>query len=272
MIAAAGGDLELSNAIEIVASRLRNPASEPPVDLAAVGTLLGVSGWRSEDLPVAGELRREGPNFIIAHATGMPVGRRRFTIAHELCHAFFESTGAGCPRIGEELELICDKFAASLLLPAQTLREDLAEWSPGHAIELAKRYEVSLSALLLRAEEVADRHGALLDADGRVILATAMIGGQRDARREDLARLSAHALAGLNVTAALPRNRRWNGPWRLESQPIAGNQRFLVTGTPVDAEGTLIPRKVSMGTGTQTQTQISPFPSPDTARLPSLSD
>jgi hypothetical protein len=246
IIAAAGGGLNVPDAVEVVTAGLRDRLAGPPTDLASVAERVGVSGWQAENLPVAGELRRDGDAFVIAYASGMPVGRRRFTIAHELGHAFFESTGPGCPRVGEELERICDRFAAALLLPAAQLNEDLADWSPRHAIELAKRYEVSLSALLLRAGEVGDRHGAVLDVEGHVIVATAMVASRRDAHPEELARLAARASAGLNNVAVLPRNQRWNGQWQLTGQPIAGGQRMLVTGIPVDAEGLMIRRRLTL--------------------------
>ena len=240
MIAAAGGDLDLIDAVEVVTARLRDGIPGPPTDLVAVAERLKVSSWHAEDLPVAGELRRERDNFVIAYASGMPSGRRRFTIAHELGHAFFESTGPGCPRVGEELERICDLFAAALLLPVAQLSADLVEWTPRLAIELAKSYEVSLSALLLRAEEVGDRHGAVLDVDGHVIAATAMVGSRRDADRAPLTRLASRALEGFSETAVMARNRRWNGQWQVAGVPLAGGRRVLVTAVPVDAEGNLI--------------------------------
>lgn len=227
--------MDVEVAIETVAERLRRGTDGPPTDLGAIARRLKVAGVHAGDLVVAGELRRSPAGFEIYYASGMPAGRRRFTVAHELAHAFFESTGPGCPRVGEELERICDRFAAALLMPMATIAGELDHWGPEIVVDLARRYGVSLSALLLRADEVGDRHGAILDGDGRVMTATRMLLGGRDSPREDLTRLATRALGGFDEMAVLPRNRRWNAQWLLSGRPLAGGHRALLTAVPVDA-------------------------------------
>lgn len=235
IVDAAGGDVDVEVAIEIVADRMRAGTEGPPADLNAIARRLKVAGVYAADLLVAGELRRSATGLEIYYASGMSAGRRRFTVAHEFGHAFFESTGPGCPRVGEELERICDHFAAALLMPTSAVVPELDVWSPEIAVDLARRYGVSLSAILLRADEVGDRHGAILDEDGRVMAATRMLLGGRDGAREDLARLATRALGGFDEVGVLPRNRRWNGQWIVGGRPLAGGRRALLTGVPVDA-------------------------------------
>ena len=95
----------------------------PPTDLAALCARLNVTEVVDEDdIPVVGELRRENGAFRIVCAAGQSAVRRRFTIAHELAHVLFESTGRGAPRVGADLERLCDMIAAEVLMPAQSSR------------------------------------------------------------------------------------------------------------------------------------------------------
>src|SRR6266436_7418175 len=99
----AGNPPNLEEAVTIIADRLLEGISCPPTDLEALKTRLNVKEFESvTGLPIAGELRRDGDTFKIVYATSLSRGRRRFTIAHELSHAVFETTGAKCPRFGRE--------------------------------------------------------------------------------------------------------------------------------------------------------------------------
>src|SRR2546425_6709108 len=94
-----------------------------PTDLKGVAQKLNVAGWHSEQLATTGELRRVGGKFHIVYTSGLNQGRRRFTVAHELGHAFLESTGKNAPRHGSEVEEMCDMFAVHLLMPERAVRE-----------------------------------------------------------------------------------------------------------------------------------------------------
>lgn len=89
------------------------------------------------------------------------VARSIFTLAHELGHVLvaedaLDSDPLAAP--GESRERFCDRFAAELLMPADTFR---AEWSKDAIADpaqrcrvLAERFRVSARATLVRAREL----------------------------------------------------------------------------------------------------------------------
>jgi len=95
----------------------------PPTDLEAVSARAGAARLLSEDLPFSGELRREGGEHVIVYAAHARRARQRFTIAHEIGHLIFEKTGANPPRVGRELERLCDMLATEILLPAACFKQ-----------------------------------------------------------------------------------------------------------------------------------------------------
>ena len=107
-------------------------------------------------LPYAGKLEQTAGGFRIRYAANMRATRRRFTLAHELCHAVFAATGPGWPRAGLELEDICEMFAAALLMPRWAVDN---EWNPGTRsfdtfTSCARTFDVSLTALALRLTQL----------------------------------------------------------------------------------------------------------------------
>jgi hypothetical protein len=91
-----------------------------PVPLAEVGRACGVN----RVLEVAG-LGNEGLSYEMAGAreirlrASLPAGRRRFTLAHEIGHAYLRSVGLRGAWLEEERW--CNRFAAALLLPRSWL-------------------------------------------------------------------------------------------------------------------------------------------------------
>ena len=106
LVDAVGGGRTVEEAAALLSAELRSGVEGPPTDLGAVAKRLKVRRICAEPLPVTGELRRDDDGLSVIYASGLDRGRRRFTIAHELGHAFFEATGANTPRRGEELERI----------------------------------------------------------------------------------------------------------------------------------------------------------------------
>ena len=89
-----------------------------------------------------------------------PVERRRFSLAHEWGHLVLPQTGR---RQGDETA--CNRFAASLLMPAPALQNDVADILGGSIAKvsdafrpeivcLKTRYGVSIAALLRRCNDV----------------------------------------------------------------------------------------------------------------------
>jgi hypothetical protein len=142
----------------------------PPVDLDAIGTLLGVRSVSRMPLIEDGRLvwDHDGPRVELR--VDRPAARQRFTHAHELAHLIVSSNdrlGTVARRTvatdpdGEEA--LCDAIAAALLMP-RTWIEPRANGRLNLSIlrVTAKRAEVSLAAAAVRIAEVADRTCMLL--------------------------------------------------------------------------------------------------------------
>ena len=103
---------------------------------------------------VPGELRKLGADLVVYLVPNLPRTRKRFTLAHELGHAVFETTGRR-PKPSWELERLCDKLAAEFLMPRDVFvnhagrRPDL-----GRIRDLCKTFDTGLLSTLCRAGDV----------------------------------------------------------------------------------------------------------------------
>ena len=138
------------------ASRLLDGVSCPPTDLDVLKNRLNVTSVEPiRGLPISGELRKRGDGFVIVYSSSLSPGRRRFTIAHELGHAVFESTGPNCPRYGRELERICDMLAAEFLMPREVFVARAGKsLHPGRVLMLARDFGTSVMATALRCQQL----------------------------------------------------------------------------------------------------------------------
>ncbi len=128
----------------------------PPTPLASVAQRLGVDriSFRS-GLPVSGMLERVGDSFRVVCAADQSAGRRRFTVAHELGHAYLATHESELP--GHDHEYFCDRFAAELLMPTQCMKEnDLDSLSITRLRRLSKRFGASFRATAIRCAEFGD--------------------------------------------------------------------------------------------------------------------
>ena len=146
----------VEHAVRLVVDRVLEGIGCPPTDLGALCARLNVREVLDDDhIPVVGELRREGGAFRILCAVGQSQVQRRFTIAHELAHVLFEKSGPRAPRVGAELERLCDMLAAEMLMPHAVFEEALED-SPPDASDvrrLARQFQTSLTATVLRCSE-----------------------------------------------------------------------------------------------------------------------
>jgi hypothetical protein len=203
-----------------------------PTDLGAVAQKLNVAGWHSEQLAITGELRRVGGHLHIVYASGLSQGRRRFTVAHELGHAFLESTGKNAPRHGLEVEEMCDMFAVHLLMPEGAVRDFFhIGVSPDTVLRFADVFQVSLAAAIRRCEELELAYLFLVDSSMSVLSTTGPI------RRidVDIDEVVQEVFLGSNVARRvfLKENAVWNGQWQLNGIPLAGGKRALFALDPV---------------------------------------
>jgi len=156
-VCALAGAQSVEEAVPLVVGRLVSGIACPPTDLDALCARLNVVGIEEDDdLPVVGELRRAGRGFRIVCASGQSPVRRRFTIAHELAHAILESTGPRAPRVGSELERLCDRLAGEILMPEVAFRSELGDRPVDGATirALSARFQASLSAVAIRCSEL----------------------------------------------------------------------------------------------------------------------
>jgi hypothetical protein len=231
MIAFAGGDSTVEEAVVRVVTDLRRGVRSPPTNLDEIARKLRVDDCKAESLPVAGELRRVGDRLTIRYATGLPVGRRRFTIAHELGHAFFERTGPNCPRRGEELERICDLFAVELLMPVAQIQDVLAACTPNALFEAASHFDVSITAAMFRLAELTRMDAALDDGQRRTGTMRALT--EPDPHLDELVAECRRSGEAEAVIRLMP-NSAWNGDWSVRASTDNGGHLVLMTAEPLD--------------------------------------
>lgn len=118
----------------------------------------GLAGWANESIPVV---------VVSARA---PADRRRFSLAHEIGHLFMEIDPALDPN-GEEK--LAHRFAAALLVPAETARRELGEHRRKldfQELEILKlKHGLSMQAWIYRAVDL-----GILEGSAARSLVTAM--------------------------------------------------------------------------------------------------
>lgn len=232
----AGFSPNVEHAVCAVTEKLLSAVTCPPTDLEAVGGKLGVVRFLEEDdLPVSGQLRKKKEGLEIVCARGMALTRKRFTIAHELGHAVFESTGPNCPRSGEELERLCDMLAVEMLMPRELFNKSLGGDVRLDAIfGLARLFQVSLSAAAIRCTEL--REVSVFEvAEDRISWGYGVIKrGFVRVLGSELRTSIQQAVRGEKIEAMVAINgASWRGEWRLEGTPVGqtGKALFLLQKT-----------------------------------------
>jgi hypothetical protein len=119
---------------------------------------------RIENEGCDGWLRPKGgtysSGFVLGVRGDVATVRQRFTVAHELCHTFFyehvpEVKFEPHPTDPQE-ETLCDRGAASLLMPEETLKTDVLGCAVSVASldDLSRMYGVSRKAMFLRLRDL----------------------------------------------------------------------------------------------------------------------
>ncbi len=135
-----------------------------PVDVAAIAERRGCE-LRADDLPVSGEVCRDGDRCVIRYNAGDHEVRRRFTIAHELGHVelgHLDGTEKCLrdPRRNYSLENFdprerdANRFAAALLMPARAVRAAVVRMADPDVERLAKLFGVSRLAMGIRLKQL----------------------------------------------------------------------------------------------------------------------
>lgn len=156
LLALAGDPPTVKDAVRTVATRLLEGVATPPTDLLAVADRLNVVSIESRNLHYDGHLLQDGNGgFAIEIADNAHEHRRRFTIAHELGHAVFATTGPGFPRNGQELEKLCNMIATELLMPTDVFLRNIPKVVTMRTIlATARMFQTSISATALRFGEL----------------------------------------------------------------------------------------------------------------------
>ena len=225
----AGPVQNVEQAVQTIVERLLADA-DIPADLDKIAARFGVAAIRAADLPFSGELRRVHGAYEIVYASHLSPERKRFTIAHEIGHAVLQSSGKGAPRHGVELERICDKFAAELLMPAAHFRANCgAAPSMSRVLHLSKIYRTSLSSTAIRFAQL---FGATTFevSDGEISWAYGVITKGPLARKDPTLQESISALLTNKKDAdVLPyTTRQWSGQWRLEAHRLGAKRGLFL--------------------------------------------
>ena len=145
----------IDRAVEKIAGGLVDGLAGPPTDLEVLAHRMDVADIRRDDtMLVPGELRKLRSELVVFLLPNMTRTRRRFTLAHELGHVFFERTGRR-PHPSQELERLCDKLAAEFLMPRRVFVSHAGR-RPGlrQVRELCGTFETGLLATLGRVSDI----------------------------------------------------------------------------------------------------------------------
>lgn len=219
-----GGARSVEGSIVVLVQRVLTSVTCPPTDLDEVMRQLNIVGCELDnEMIVPGEIRQTDDGLKIFLIPGLSKGRKRFTVAHEIGHAIFESSGPGSPRSGQELERLCDKIATELLMPTRIFRLHAgAKPALDRVIGLCDLFQTSLAATLRRASEL---YGvaAFEVEDGKINWAAgisrAWLAGASSTFRESI-RQAMHGESGtesveFHVGTGYT---RWNMEWRCLGQ------------------------------------------------------
>jgi hypothetical protein len=228
----AGNPQTIEAAISLIADRLLDGVLCPPTDLETIKNRLNVRAFEPvKGLPIAGELRKDGDGFKIVYSNSLSQGRRRFTLAHELAHAVFETTGPNCPRYGRELERLCDMLASELLLPTKTVLKEVGTYvNPTKISDLARTFQTSLMATALRFYQLYAISVFQMD-DGKVAWGYGTVRSQWNLRTDPSGFRSAIAQAMSGISGKQVVFVR-GGQQMLEWTPIHGQRRALFVLCP----------------------------------------
>jgi hypothetical protein len=226
----AGNPPTVEDAVRLIGSWVLSDIPCPPTDLEAIRPRLDITGFFAEDLPFAGELRRDRKGFKIVYAANLPLERRRFTLAHEMGHAIFEASGPKCPRTGPELERLCDLLATEILMPTGIFL-DLSGVRPSlqKVFELAKLFKTSLSATAIRCAEL--RGASVFEVEDGIIRWSRGI----VRKMQPVLKPAIDGVLAGKCTAEIVylQTRVWTGEWQLEGAPIGRGNRALFLLQPM---------------------------------------
>ncbi len=146
----------------------------PPYDMWVLAELLDIRVEFAEPEEIKDALLLPNPRtgtFVIKVSRGLPLGRRRFNVAHEIAHTFFPDCAervqlrGGVSKKDVGLERLCDAGASEMLLPHPGFAEDV-ERCGGLGVRaltvLKELYQASWEATANRMVSTAPTSAAML--------------------------------------------------------------------------------------------------------------
>jgi len=125
----------------------RGPISGVVASVEAAGGLVVARDLDADGLDAVTQWTGKEPPLFLADVKA-PTDRFRFSLAHEIGHAYLHGDVGGGPNIERE----ADEFAAEFLLPAEEIRDSFTDpVDLGLLLELKLRWGVSMAALARRA-------------------------------------------------------------------------------------------------------------------------
>jgi hypothetical protein len=231
----AGNPSTIEEAIRIVIKDVLEGIPCPPTNLEAIAERLGVSEIVGEDLPVSGELRRDGKKLKVVYSTYLSQTRKQFTIAHELGHAIFERTGARPPRAGEELERLCDMIASEILMPQDVLLSFAnSEPSLSQLLETSQIFRTSLLATSIRYAKLKKVSIFFVEKNniawGCGIIKKGTLTSLDYNLKTAINEIVNNQIASHIFTLS---HRQWSGEWKLDYQPLGQEKNALFMLRPI---------------------------------------
>lgn len=225
----AGNPKSIEDAVRIIVKHYLDGVYSPPTDLDALAKKVHVTEIVGEDLPVSGELRREGKSLKVIYSNYLSMTRRRFTIAHEIGHAIFENTGARPPRQGEELERLCDMLASEILMPTDIFQyHSQGQPSVLNLLEIAQTFKTSLSATSIRYSKIKKVSIFYLEENSIHWGYGVIRKGSLNSLDYNLKLAVQEVVNGSKLRDIIFLNgQEWKGEWKLDYKPLEQGKRAL---------------------------------------------
>lgn len=144
----------------LVFNAVENGWQGPPFDPFWLAQYRGLSVVPRDDIPDARLVPQTKGKPVIEYNPNQPPSRVRFSVAHEIAHTLFpdylQSIRNRLELLNQrsdewQLELLCNMAAAELLMPSESIADDLStELTIEKLASLWKHFEVSPEAFLIR--------------------------------------------------------------------------------------------------------------------------
>jgi hypothetical protein len=163
----------VQTAREVVLEAIDRGWSGPPYDPLKLAEMRGISVSPRADIPDARIVTAGQGRLLIEYNPTRPVGRLRYSIAHELAHTLFPDCAERIRNRGKsvgsgdewQLEALCNLAAAELLMPIGSIqREQSSELVLDNILKIRKQFEVSTEAVLLRMVHLSEESCAVFVA------------------------------------------------------------------------------------------------------------